>query len=397
MNRFRARWFFPGNEAPVRNAIITVDNETIVAIQSHTTEPVADLGDVAIIPGLINAHTHLEFSDLNAPIEPRHRFADWIQAVISQRRSQDLQPLESVSLGVAESAQRGTTSIAEIATSDWIFDYSLNQTSPSIFLFREVLGLSRDRVDQQLAGVQEFLNQAEHISHTKIGLSPHSPYSMHPALFRGVCNIAVQNNLTLAMHLAESPAELELLRSGTGQLVALLDRMNLWIPGEIPLNSRPLDYLRELARAPRSIVVHGNLLDEEELVFLAAHPHMSVVYCPRTHDAMQEGAHPWQRMISRGINVAIGTDGRSSNPNLSIWEELQFLKGKFADLRASKLLKLATVNAAQALGDSSIGELNVGKIANLCLVPLTPEGVAAPEEFLFQNDVCRTMLAGNWL
>lgn len=399
MTRLRARWLFPGDRPPVPHALLTIEQGRIVSVEaglpaSANGRDEIDLGPVAIVPGLINSHTHLEFSDLTAPVEPRAHFADWIDAVIRCRRENQHEPSAAIQQGVDESRESGTVAVAEIATSDWIFQHPPLACAPRLFLFREILGLSPDRVSAQLDAAESFLNQAAAHGISDVGLSPHAPYSLHPRLFHSLIELAIRHDVPVAMHLAESPAELELLRSGTGPLVDLFIRMGIWQPEVLPLRSRPLDYLRELARAPRGLVVHGNLLDEEELRYLASTPQLSVVYCPRTHQAMQRTPHPWRRMLDMGINVTLGTDSRASNPDLSLWNELRLLHSLSPDLPASGLLKLATVNAACALGWNGLGRLAPGFSAEFCVIPLSAEGVESPEEHLFESSPQRSFLPG---
>ena len=117
-----------------------------------------------------------------------------------------------------------------------------------------------------------------------VGLSPHAPYSVHPDLLAAVVELSNRHKIPVAMHLAESPEELELLRHGRGPLRSFLEELGAWDATAVTPGSRPLDYLRLLARAHRALVIHGNFLDDEEIAFLAAADRMSVVYCPRTHD-----------------------------------------------------------------------------------------------------------------
>ena len=386
MIRLRPRWLFPGDSPPVPHAVISLDGDRIDSITTDPSIPAIDLGNVALVPGLLNAHTHLEFSNLPLPLEPRRHFADWIQTVIEHRRSRPPEVVPAITQGLQESQSCSVVALAETATSNWIMEAQPAE-SPRILAFREILGLRPEGVAQQLEIAQSFLDQTEQLRPHKPGISPHAPYSLHPELFHGLCDLAQARQVPLSMHLAESPAELELLQQGTGPLVDLFTRMGIWQPGMIPTGTRPLSYLKSLARAPRVLVVHGNLLDDEEIRFIASQPHFYVVYCPRTHQGMQSFRHPWQEMLRRGINVVLGTDSRASNPDLSIWNELRFLQKQAPDLPASRLLKLATSRAAQALGWNDLGRLAAGCHARMGLVPLSAQGLKDPEKFLFEHPI----------
>jgi len=383
--RYQARWVFTGQGEPVPNGRFTVHDGRYVEEDPGRIIPIVDLGDVAVIPGLINAHTHLEFSDLNQPVEPQREFAPWIEQVIQTRRSRTVPPDQSIERGLQECRSSGTTALAEIATSDWGLERTSPVETPQVLFFREFLGLRADSVTATLNQAQEFLEKSRGASDFREGLSPHAPYSLHPQLFQGLCRLAQQYQVPVTMHLAESPAELQLLAHGSGPLVDLFSRMGLWRSDVIPLGTRPLDFLRVLAELPRVLLAHGNLLDDEELDFIAKHPQMSVVYCPRTHAAMQQGVHPWEEMQRRGIPVAIGTDSRASNPDLSLWNELRFLHARHPERRASDLLSLATANAAQALGLNDRGAIRSGSRSDFQVVLLPESSRRDPQLSLFQG------------
>lgn len=388
--RFRGRWLYPGDGPPISEASVTVESGRIVAIDDDAASDVIDLGQVAIIPGLLNAHTHLEFSDLETPLEPRHNFADWIAQVITSRRTRPGGSLDVIRQGLRESLQAGTNALGEIATSNWLLDSPdlrqwAEEAGLEIVLFREILGLREDAVEAQLEVSQRFLEQVRTIDRCQGGISPHAPYSLHPRLFEGLLRQAREFQVPVAMHLAESAAELELLDRQSGPLVELLRHLGLWRAGLFSRGMRPIDFLRSLAELPRVLVVHGNFLDDEEIGFLANQSQMSVVYCPRTHAAMGHPPHPWQKLREAGIPVALGTDSRASNPDLSIWQELRFLHHRHSDLPASALLQMATANAARALGLNHRGRISPDSTADLLLVRLPVQFAEFPEQFLFEG------------
>lgn len=399
MKRYRARWIFPGETLPLKDATIGIDGDRIVELGTGDSDA-EDLGEVAILPGLMNAHTHLEFSSITKPLEPLENFPEWIRSVIQYRRIHNEEPGTCLQSGLSESQSAGTTSLAEIATVDWRETLTSEQVShlpSSVVMFREYLGLAEEAVERGLNDAKAFLNNPN-LTQVTPALSPHAPYSVHPELFAGLCQLAEQNRTPLAMHLAESPAELQLLQTGKGPLAELFTEMQVFRP---ELFARPrsiLNFLERLDCGVPALVVHGNLLTDQEIEFLSTRPQMSVVYCPRTHSAMQSSQHPWQRLLAAGVNVAIGTDSRASNPDLSIWRELVFLRKKFPKVAPGDLLKLATVNAAQALGLKDRGSIKVGNLADLCLFNL-PEGIEGdPLQRLLVHVPSPTnvMVAGNW-
>jgi cytosine/adenosine deaminase-related metal-dependent hydrolase len=196
------------------------------------------------------------------------------------------------------------------------------------------------------------------------------------------------------MHLAESLAELELLQSARGPFVELLQSLDAWHPEALPRGSRPLDYLRLLANAHRSLIVHGNYLATDELDFVAAHAdRMSMVYCPRTHAFFGHRPYPLGEMLSRGVRVALGTDSRASNPDLSAFEEMRHIYQHHHNVTPADILRLGTLHGAVALGlDAELGVLAAGKLAELAIVELPPHETHDPYELLFGESCFQTGL-----
>jgi len=276
-----------------------------------------DLGPVAILPGLINAHTHLEFGYLQQPLgRPGMSLVDWIRLVIAERGRRDFVP-DSMR-GWLESRASGVAMIGNIATTTDLFPVD-------ILHFHEVIGFSRARADSAKQSLIERIDLTRgKIRGDKYGISPHAPYTVSPTLLKDLVSLAREHNVPMAMHLAESREELELLRGGTGPFQELLEERSMWDADAIPRGSRPLDYLRMLAESPRALIVHGNYLDEEELSYLAAQrERMSLVYCPRTHDYFLHSPYPLARALALGVRVALGTDSRASNPDLCLFDELR--------------------------------------------------------------------------
>jgi cytosine/adenosine deaminase-related metal-dependent hydrolase len=187
------------------------------------------------------------------------------------------------------------------------------------------------------------------------------------------------------MHVAESREELELLHSGTGPLVEFLQGLSAWTPG-VCLDA-PQNYLTELSQFRRALVIHGNYLNAEELAYLGErHDTMSLVYCPRTHAYFDHDPYPLKWALALGVNVAVGTDSRASNPDLNLLSELRFIADHYATVPLPTVLGLGTLNGARALGrDEEIGSLAPGKYANLAAIAL-PEDDWEPHELLFYGD-----------
>lgn len=363
----RARWVLPIDAPPLEGGYVAVADGVIAEVSGSNPGrgPVTDLGDVVLLPGLVNAHTHLEFSGLAKPLgAPGMSLPAWIRTVIADRGRGDRDAAAAIAAGLHESAAAGVTTIGEIATSPTAL-YDVEQ-APRSLLFQEAIGFSAGRVDSVAAEMERRVEAAGGAA----GISPHAPYTVHPELLTRLVDLAISQQLPIAMHLAESREELQLLREGAGPFQELLAERSMWDGAAIPRGSRPLDYLRQLARAPRSLAIHGNYFDAEELAFVAAHrERMSLVYCPRTHAYFGHEFYPLEAMLAAGVRLTLGTDSRASNPDLNLLREVQFAATRFPGVDPAVLLRMATLDAAEALGlGDVVGSLTAGKRAELMTV-----------------------------
>jgi aminodeoxyfutalosine deaminase len=393
----RARWIFPVAGPPLHGGAVEFDSAgQVLSIHRRAPAGAQDLGDVGLIPGLVNTHAHLEFSDLSEPLQPAQPFPAWLRSVVAYRRNHgDVR--EAIRAGLAESRRNGTVALGEIETGGDVAQVS--GPGPRIIVaFRELLGPSPDAVERQFEIARQFLDDPSTNSRPFVirGLSPHAPYSVHPQLLERLVSLAKARRSTVAIHLAETREELQCLASGTGQIVDLFSEVGMW-PGPLyPAGVKPLDILRQLETLPRVVIAHGNYLDDEELDFLAGRPNFALAYCPRTHAFFGHDNHPWRRLAARGGVVAIGTDGRSSNPDLSVWHELQFLRQRCPDYDPAALLRMGTLQGARALGlDHQIGTIEPGKSPALAVIRLGQVGTTDPYEELFHADSEVTDLLAN--
>jgi cytosine/adenosine deaminase-related metal-dependent hydrolase len=299
---------------------------------------------------------------------------DWLPLATAERRGRRPTVAVSIAAGVRESVEAGVCVIGEIATAEpaaYEFDAPVWLTP-----FLEVIGFSRARADSVFAALLERI--AAMPLGANLGVSPHAPYTVSPALLRRIVELACERHLPVTMHLAECGDEREFLDSGTGPFQRFLDELSMWDPDAIPRGSRPLDYLRMLVDAPRALVIHGNFLGREEHDFLAAHAErMTLVYCPRTHVFFGHPPYPLAELLAAGVRVALGTDSRASNPDLSVWNEMRHVARTHPEVSPESILQMGTLAAAQALGvDSDVGSITPGKLANLVAIPL-PAGSLA--------------------
>jgi cytosine/adenosine deaminase-related metal-dependent hydrolase len=203
--------------------------------------------------------------------------------------------------------------------------------------------------------------------------------------------LAANRSAPVAMHLAESREELELLAAGTGPFRELLEERSMWDETAIPYGARPLDYLRMLAEAPRALVVHANFVEADEIEFLGQRRDtISVAYRPRTHAYFGHAKYPLDRMLAAGTRVVIGTDSRASNPDLNLLADLRLAAQQFPQVSPETWLRMATLDGATALGlDAAHGSLAPGKMANITAMPCSASddphemvinGVTAPSQ-----------------
>jgi len=393
MTRLLARWIFPVDQPPIERGLVEIVDGIISAVEPFIGQPDSesvDLGNVAIIPGLVNVHTHLEFSSLESPIEPALPFTDWIGRLLAHRRERSGSLNEYIKAGIHEAATAGSTLIGDIVTGDWSSD-CVPDDGPSIVAFRELIGLLPAQVAPQLELAKQHITDCRAADGAGQGglvpaISPHAPYSVCPDLFHKLGDLALAENVPLCIHLAETQAELELLRSGTGEFFEMLTRFDLWRDGTIPKGTRPMDYLRPLAELPHAMIAHGNYLADDEIDFLAAHPNIATVFCPRTHAFFGHVDHPWERLLDARATVCIGTDGRSSNPDYSLWSELQFLAQQTENKRLPQILDAGTRQGAIALGqENETGTITTGKRADLTLISLDESTTTDPWAALFAS------------
>jgi cytosine/adenosine deaminase-related metal-dependent hydrolase len=335
---------------------------------------------------VVNAHTHLEFSSLAEPLgSPGMSLPDWLRLVMDHRRAAGDDAQRAIPRGLEECARAGTTAVGEIATTDWRTCDGLPQNMPTSVMFHESIGPTLLRAQQAVAAAEVFLASAGPRTEIRPALCPHAPYTVHPHLLSSLVELSQRYRVPVAMHLAETREELELLHLSSGPFRELLESVDAWDPAEDPRFASIVDYLAELARAPRALVIHGNYLDGEEIEFLGAHRKtMSVVYCPRTHDYFAHEPYPLARLLAAGLSMALGTDSRASNPDLSLFEEMRHVAAHHPDVDPATVLRLGTLGGATALGlDDRLGTIELGKTANFTIVAVGDDTPADPHELLF--------------
>ena len=329
-----------------------------------------------MLPGLVNAHTHLEFSTLTEPLAAGGGLPGWIGRVVAARRARetgiagDSEALcvAAFRRGLAESAACGVTAIGEIATAAAALAYA--GPGPATRVFREGLGLratANAAVPRHVAADLDRLAAAG----VACGISPHAPYSVAAPLGRRLLAEAGRRRLPVAMHLLESEAEAELLESGTGPFRRLLEDLGAWDSDAPPALLPAAEWIGRLARARRGMVVHATHIgrDAAALARLARHrDRLAVAICPRTTLAISGVLPPLAVLRRAGLRVALGTDSRASNPDLSLLVECRTLVA--AGLASpAEALRMATLHGAWAIGfEDRSGRIATGRPADLAIL-----------------------------
>jgi aminodeoxyfutalosine deaminase len=384
-----ARYVFPVTGEPIADGTVTIRDGRIVGVGDCPAQgDVRDLGNVAILPGLVNAHSHLEFSDLAEPLgRPGIAFVDWIEEVIAYRQRRTEPAPRAVAKGLDECLRLGTTAVGEIAQPGWS-DQPFRDAGLDATVFLELIALTSDRVEAALALAEQHVAAGRSAAAWHAAVSPHSPYTTDLDLVDRVARISSRDRVPVAFHLAESKEEIQRASSPSGPLWDFLSRrLGPRCAERLGVGSAK-QWLSALSLAHRALVIHGNYLDGEAIADLArAANHMAVVYCPRTHDYFQHDPYPLEKMLRAGITVALGTDSRASSPDLSVLAEMRLAARRHPSVPRSTVLCMGTHCGAVALGRADqFGSLRPGTRADLAIVRLPEHAAADPHDLLLDSD-----------
>ncbi|HJU43210.1 MAG TPA: amidohydrolase family protein [Vicinamibacterales bacterium] len=394
MTAYKAAWVLPIDQPPIRDAVIEIESGVIKSLNpgSFAFAPsalrrdrlVKDLGNVAILPGLINAHTHLELSWLRGRVPPANTFTDWVKALVSIRRGTEhlITPeiVAPVHAAIAELRASGTVAVGDI-TNSLAAVAPMKETGLRGVVFHELLGF-KERDGALIEATREKRGAAA--SHgIPISLAPHAPYSTSVELFKAIRQAVSSSNCPImSVHLGESAEEVELLEKGSGPWRGMLETIGVWRDDwEIPACG-PVQFLeRHGVLDSRTLVVHGVQLDDRSLQRLKALD-ATIVTCPRSNRWVGVGYPPIERFYKSGVAVAVGTDSLASVEDLNLFSELKTMRWLAPDVQARTLLESATIVGAKALGlERDLGSITPGKHAELIAVTL-PGTATDVEEYL---------------
>ena len=388
MTAYRAAWVVPIDRAPVKNGIVSVEDGRIVSV-GDTASPygIRDLGRVALLPGLVNAHTHLELSWMRGRVPPASTFTGWVKTLFAVRGRPDgemsAEQIAAIAGAIEEAKASGTVAVGDISNS-MMSAPAMRQANLDGVIFHELLGF-KERDGALLEATRE-MRAAAAASGARVSLAPHAPYSTSIELFRAIRAAVSEHDCPItSVHLGESPEEVEFLEKGTGPWRTMLQLIGAWREDWPVPACDPVSYLdRHGVIDDRTLVVHGVQFDDGALARLAEIG-ATLVTCPRSNQWVGVGYPPIERFYKSGVKVAVGTDSLASVEDLNVFSELKTMRYLAPDVPASKILESATLTGARALGlDDRLGSLTPGKQAKMIAVRLTEE-VEDVEEFLLSG------------
>jgi len=380
----RAKFVLPMDGPPIENGIVTVVGERITEVSRVAScsgnvpaTSAIDLGNAVLFPGLINAHCHLDYTDMVGRVPWRGDFLGWILELVALKKTwSDADYLASIHRGLEQLARSGTTAVVNIEC----FPKLVSRLAPTplrVWWCPELLDLTWTEESRRM--VEDAARWLE--SQPRGGLSPHAPFTTSAPLYRLAAKLARERGWLLTTHAAESREEDEMFRCGRGPM---WERYRRDSDGGGAVKS--LEEQGVLGK--NCLLAHANFLDDAEAAMLAR-AGASVAHCPRAHRFFQRDAVPWDLWRRHGVNVCLGTDSLASNESLDLRAEMRAL----TNVSPRDAVAMATVNGAKALNcDGKLGRIAVGGYADMAAVPLDGdpfESVARSEK-----PVCFSMVGG---
>jgi cytosine/adenosine deaminase-related metal-dependent hydrolase len=390
----RAQWIAPMDQPPIRDGAVVFADGGILDVgranelaARHPDASIIDRPDETILPGLVNAHTHLELSEFSCG-SPAADFVEWLMRLVPPG-PMNLEAIHqsvarSVPLGVGQCLRFGVTCVGDISRHSGVSRPLLRDGPLRVVSFGEVQAMARrrglleDRI--QVAADRHFDSRF-----LRTAISPHAPYSVELDGYRRCLEVARAGGLPLATHLAETQFEAPFLENHALRFRDLWEYLGAWDESVPRFAGGPIRFAAAIGLLdyPRTLLAHVNYCDDAELDLLAA-GEASVVYCPRTHAYFRRPPHRWREMMAHGINVAVGTDSCASSPNLNLVDDLRLLRRIAPDVPAIDLWKMPTVNGARALDmQDRIGVLRAGATADFVAFKTSTE--APMDEILSSN------------
>jgi len=360
-----------------------------------------DLGDTILLPGLINAHCHLDFTGFKGRVRYEGGFREWLRKMAVKTRSTTSADFKkAVQKGIKESLAYGTTTLCDVATS-WESYPLLRRSGLRSFVFLELIDMAQPSAKAYWKSFLEKLRSVTHEGPTATfhwGLSPHTPFTVSKELLQIVRHyLNDHRDLLTTIHVAESREEAAYFRTGKGPMA---DRIQVLNPDwTLPRGTTPVRYLNDNGWLPKlDLGVHLNVVDEKDLRLLSKN-RTAVVHCPGSHAYFGHPPFSYKRMRKHRIPVCLGTDSLASNQSLSLFREMRLFQKAHREVPALEVLSMATVKAAQALGMGHLlGRIKPGYLADLIGIPLGRKGpktqAISAQVLAHRGTVCFSMVHG---
>lgn len=376
-----AAWVVPMDRAPIADGGVLVEAGRILTLgkaenlrKQYSDAQRMDFRHCTLVPGLINAHTHLELSDLKCAA-PQGQFIDWLAQLVPKPSGVFDEQGKSIATatraGIEQCLRFGVTTVGDISRFCSISRPVLRESALRAVSFGEVLAMGQRRklLEERLASAADRSVESPLL---RIGISPHAPYSIESHGYRRCLAVAQSLGLPLTTHLAETPDEATFLLDHAGPFRELWQRIGGWDSEVNRFAGGPIRYAVELGLLDYpTLLAHVNYCNDDELAILERGK-ASVVYCPRTHAYFGHPPHRWRDMMEAGINVTVGTDSCASSPDLNLVDDLRLLHELAPQVAPKVLWEMATIRAARSLGlQDQIGSIAPGKNADLVAFPAT--------------------------
>jgi cytosine/adenosine deaminase-related metal-dependent hydrolase len=407
----RARVVLPVRRPPIEDGAVVVSKGRILAVgqwryvRRHHIGPANDLGEVILLPGLVNAHCHLDYTGMAGMWPSPRSFCDWIKCITTEKSVwSPAEFAESWREGAAMLLRSGTTTVGDIEALPELLPEGWRTTPLRVISFLEMTGIRSRRAPRQI--LQESVEKIDALplGRCAAGLSPHAPYSTLPELMRLSARVARRRRWLLTTHVAESVAEFEMFAHGRGEMFDWLQR------SERPMTdcggTSPVKHLEATGLLARNLLaIHVNYLAPGDADLLARR-HVSVVHCPRSHEYFRHEMFPRRALAKAGVNLCLGTDSLATvrkhpreHIELSLFDELRSFAKHHSGMRPEALLRMVTLNPASALGlNGQAGELTAGAKADLVTIPFNGslrEAIAAL--VAHRGPVAAGMIGGLWV
>ena len=380
MIRYHARWVLPISRPPLEHATVVEHEGRIVYVGERASAPPGvdtDLGDAALLPGLVNAHTHLELTVMRGFLEDL-AFRSWILRLTRARRAvlSFGALVDSARAGIAEGLRAGITTYADTTESGAPFA-AMRQVGVRGIAYQEVFGPDPSQCAESLAGLRAKVAELrrDETALVRVGVSPHAPYSVSDPLFEATAAFAHAEGLPVAVHIAESEEESVYVQQGVGGWADAHRARGIAVARRGVTPIRLLERTRVLDAQP--LLIHCVRSDADDIAAIARHD-CAVAHCPASNAKLAHGIAPLVELLEAGVRVGLGSDSVASNNRMDLLDEARLAilmqrvrTGRYDAVSATTALQLATLGSARALGlDREIGSLDVGKAADLAAFPL---------------------------